>query len=77
MKPGMDMHFLLVWTMEKLNANVLQGLKVTVSKIVKTLMNVKRRKLASALNVAARILGEAMTAVAVGIFCILGTMIPA
>jgi len=34
------------------------------------LTNAKRRKLVSALNVAARILGEAMTALAVGIFCI-------
>jgi len=33
-------------------------------------MNAKRRRLVSALNVAARIRGEAMTAVVVEIFCI-------
>jgi len=40
-------------------------------------MNARRRKLVSALNVAARIPGEAITAVAVGIFCISGTMMHA
>jgi hypothetical protein len=40
-------------------------------------MNAKRRKLVSALNVAARIPGEAITALVVGIFSISGTMIPA
>lgn len=40
------------------------------------LMNAKRGKLVSALNVAARIPGAAMIAVVVGIFCISGTMIP-
>lgn len=40
-------------------------------------MNVKRRKPVSALSVAARIPGGATTAVAVEIFCISETMIPA
>jgi hypothetical protein len=40
-------------------------------------MNVKTRKPVSALSVAARIPGGATTAVAVEIFCISGTMIPA
>lgn len=40
-------------------------------------MNAKRRKLVSALNVAARILGAAITAVVVEIFCISRTKIPA
>lgn len=40
-------------------------------------MNVKRRKPVSALSVAARIPGEAMTALAVGTFCISWNMIPA
>ncbi|CAJ1924641.1 unnamed protein product [Sphenostylis stenocarpa] len=49
--------------MEGSNASVPQGLEVMVSKIVKILTNAKRRRLVSALNVAARILGAAMTAV--------------
>lgn len=40
-------------------------------------MNVKRKKPVSALSVAARIPGGAMTALAVEIFYILGTMIRA
>lgn len=44
---------------------------------IQILMNVKRRKPVSALSVAARILGGAMTALAVEIFYISGTMIPA
>jgi hypothetical protein len=40
-------------------------------------MNVKRRKPVSALSVAARIPGGATNALAVEIFCISGTMIPA
>jgi hypothetical protein len=40
-------------------------------------MNAKIRKLVSALNVAARIPGAAITALVVGIFSISGTMIPA
>lgn len=40
-------------------------------------MSAERGKLVSALNVAARILGAAMTAVAVEIFYISGTMMPA
>ena len=44
---------------------------------IQILMNVKRRKPVSALSVAARIPGGATTAVAVEIFCISGTMIPA
>lgn len=44
---------------------------------LQTLMNAKRRKLVNALNAAARIPGEAITAVVVGIFCISRTMIPA
>jgi len=39
-------------------------------------MNAKRRKLVSALNVAAKTLGAATTAVVVEIFCISRTMIP-
>ena len=41
------------------------------------LMNAKRRKPASVLNVAAKIPGEATNALAVEIFCISGTRIPA
>lgn len=41
-------------------------------------MNAKRKKLASALNAAVKIHGEAMTAlVVVAIYCIFGTKIPA
>jgi hypothetical protein len=44
---------------------------------IQILMNVKRRKPVSALSVAARIPGGATNALAVEIFCISGTMIPA
>ncbi|MBA0606048.1 hypothetical protein Godav_018565 [Gossypium davidsonii] len=77
MSHRMGVHTLLVWITETLNASVLQGLKVTVSKVVKILMNARRREPASALNVAAKILGEATSALAMEIFCISGTMIPA
>ena len=40
-------------------------------------MNARRSELVSVLNVAARILGAAMTALVVGVFCISRTMIPA
>ncbi|XWS50728.1 hypothetical protein CRYUN_Cryun12cG0112200 [Craigia yunnanensis] len=70
-----DMHTLIVWILKMVNASVLQGLKEMVSKVVKMLTNAKRRKLASALNVAAKIPGEATSALVVEIFCISGTMI--
>ncbi|MBA0698693.1 hypothetical protein Goari_000392, partial [Gossypium aridum] len=68
-----DTRTLLVWILEMLNAGALPGLEVMVSTIVKILMNAKRRKPASALNVAAKTPGEAMSALAVEIFCKSGT----
>ena len=50
---------------------------VTVSLTLQMLMNAKKRKPVSALNAAAKTHGVATSALAVGIFCISGTMIPA
>lgn len=66
----MGIHTQLVWMPETLNVGVLLGLKAMVSKVVKMLMNAERRKHVSALNVAAKIPGEATSAVAAEIFCI-------
>lgn len=54
-------------------------LELNVPKIffAQMLMNARRRKPVSALNVAVKIPGGAMTARVVGIFCISGTMTPA
>lgn len=68
---------LLVWIMRRANAPVLQGLKVMVLKVVKILMNVEKRKHVNALNVAAKIRGAVMSAVAVGTYCTSETMTPA
>lgn len=68
---------LLVWIMRRENALVLQDLKVMVLKVVTILMNVKKRKHVNAQNAAARIHGAVMSAVVVGTYCTLETMIPA
>ncbi|OWM64787.1 hypothetical protein CDL15_Pgr028504 [Punica granatum] len=68
---------LLVWILETANVSVLLDSKVMVLRLVKISMNAKRKRPVSALNAAARIRGEAMSALAVEIFSISGTMIPA
>ena len=52
--PKMDRASLLVWILMAVNVSVLQGLKVMVSRVVKMLMNAKKRKPVSALNAAAK-----------------------
>ena len=75
MKPEMDMHTLLVRIGKIKSASVLQGLEVMESTVVKISMNVRRRKLVNALNVAAKIRGEVTSVVAVeGTCCISETM---
>lgn len=69
--------FPLVWIAMMENAHALQDSKVMVLKIVKILMNVRRRRHANAMNATAKTHGAVTSAVVAAVCCISRTMIPA